>query len=142
MKEDLKVAMKAKDSKRRDVLRLLISAVKQEQAKTYTELSEEEVINILKSEAGKWREAIEEIESTGSSALADEKRYALSVIETYLPRQLSREEIESLVRAAIQELGAISTRDTLKVIKHIMPAVKGQADGKLVNQVVRNLLEQ
>jgi uncharacterized protein len=142
MKEDLKVTMKDQDSKRRDVLRLLITTVKQEETKTQSELPESEIVNILRREAEKWREAINEMENTGHSELADEKRFELSVIETYLPRQLSREEIEALVREAIQVVGAMSPCDAAKVMKQIMPTIKGQADSKLVIQIMRDLLSQ
>jgi uncharacterized protein YqeY len=92
------------------------------------------------SEAKRRREAIEEMENAGRADLAAQERYELSVTEEYLPKQLTREEIEQLAREAIQEVGATTPKDTGNVMKALMPRVKGQADGKLVNAVVQDLL--
>lgn len=139
---DLKTAMKAGDTQRREVLRLLLAAFKQAEVDRQVELSESDAIDILSSEAKKRREAIEEMDRAGRADLADKERYELGVIEAYLPQQLSREEIEALAREVIQQVGATSPKDTGQVMKALMPQVKGQADGKLVSAVVQDLLRQ
>lgn len=140
LQSDLKAAMKAKDVKRREVLRLLLAAFKQMEVDTRKELSADDALGILMTEAKKRREAIDEMESAGRSDLAEQEKYELGVIETYLPQQLSREEVEAMAREAIAEVGATTPREMGNVMKVLMPRVKGQADGKLVNSVVRDLL--
>lgn len=140
LQSDLKVAMKAKDVKRREVLRLLMAAFKQVEVDTRKELSAEDAVDILMTEAKKRREAITEMEGAGRSELAEQEKYELSVIETYLPQQLSREEVEAIAREVIAEVGATTPKEMGNVMKALMPRVKGQADGKLVNSVVRDLL--
>lgn len=140
IQQDLIAAMKSGDADRRRVLRLLMSLFKQVEVDQRTELSESDAWGILMTEAKQRREALAEQEKAGREDLAKEERYVLSVIEEYLPQQLSREEIETRAREAIAEVGATSPRDMRQVMKVIMPRVKGQADGKLVNEVVRDLL--
>ena len=138
--QDLKAAMKAGDTRKRGVLRLMLAAFKQAEVDRQKELTPEDALGILMSEAKKRREAIEEMEKAGRQALADQERYELSVIEAYLPAQMSREEVERIAREVIAEVGATTPKDMGRVMKAIMPRVKGQADGKLVNSIVRELL--
>lgn len=140
LQSDLKAAMKAKDVRRREVLRLLMAAFKQVEVDTRKELSADDALGILMTEAKKRREAIVEMESAARSELADQEKYELGVIETYLPQQLSREEVETMAREVIAEVGATTPKEMGNVMKVLMPRVKGQADGKLVNSVVRDLL--
>ena len=140
LQQDLKTAMKAKETRRREVLRLLMAALKQIEVDEQKELSAEEVQGVLMSEAKKRREAIEEAKSAGRSEMAEQEEYELAVIETYLPKQLDRSEIESIAQEVIAEVGATTPKDMGNVMRVIMPRLKGQADGKLVNNVVRDLL--
>lgn len=140
IQQDLTAAMKSGDTQRREVLRLLMAAFKQVEVDRRIELTENDVQDILMTEAKKRREAIEEMESAGRVELAAQEQYELGVIETYLPEQLSREEIEALAREAIQEVGATTPKDMGQVMRVLMPRLKGQADGKQVNAVVRELL--
>jgi uncharacterized protein YqeY len=136
----LKEAMVNKDNTRRDVIRMTLNALKQVEVDTRQELSAEESMNILQKEAKKRRESIDEAEKAGRSTLADQEKMELGILEEFLPQQLSRAEIESLAREAIATTGAASANDMGKVMGALMPKVKGVADGKLVNQVVRELL--
>jgi uncharacterized protein YqeY len=140
IQQDLKAAMKSGDTRRREVLRLMMAAFKQVEIDQRKDLSEGDMISILTSEAKKRREAIEEMEKAGRSELAEQETYELGVIEGYLPRQLSREEIEKLVHEAVQEVGATTPKDMGNVMKVLMPRVRGQADGKLVNSIVKEVL--
>ena len=140
LQQDLKAAMRAKDSRRREVIRMLLAALKQVEIDKRTELTPEDALGILMSEAKKRRESIEEMESAGRTELAQQEQYELSLIEGYLPRQLGREEIETFAREAISEVGATTPKDMGNVMRVLMPRIKGQADGKLVNAVVRELL--
>ncbi len=137
---DLKVAMRAGDTRRREVLRLLMAAFKQVEVDRRIELSESDALGILMSEAKKRREAIAEMSGAGRTELAAQEQYELELIESYLPRQLERAELEPIVREAIAEVGATTPKDMGQVMKVVMARVKGQADGKLVNTIVRELL--
>ena len=138
--QDLKDAMKSGDTKRREALRLLTAAFKQVEVDQRKELTADDVTAILSSEAKKRREAIEEAERAGRDELAAQEKYELALIEVYLPQQLSRAEIEKLVREAVQEVGATTPKDMGKVMKVLMPRLQGQADGKLVNTIVKEVL--
>lgn len=140
MNEDLKAAMKSGDSARKDMLRLLLSVIKQSEVDTRTTLSEDQVYGLLQTEAKKRRDSINEAEKAGRSDIAEREKAELAFIEEYMPQQLSKDEIEAEVRKAIQESGATSAKDMGSVMKVLMPRVKGKADGKLVNDVVKSLL--
>lgn len=142
IQDDLTAAMKSGDTRRREVLRLLMAAFKQVEVDRRIVLSEDDANSVLTSEAKKRREAIEEMDRAGRSELADQERFELAIIESYLPEQLGRDAIEALARQVIQEVGATSPRDTGNVMKALMPRVKGQADGKLVSAIVQDLLNQ
>jgi hypothetical protein len=136
----LKEAMVNKDNTRRDVIRMTLNALNQVEIDTQQPLTPEEALAILQKEAKKRRESIDEAENAGRSALANQEKVELGVLEEFLPKQLSRAEIASLAREAIAQTGAASTNDMGKVMGAIMPKVKGMADGKVVNQIVRELL--
>jgi uncharacterized protein YqeY len=136
----LKAAMVARDIERRDVIRMTLSAIKQVEVDTRRELSAEDVVGVLQKEAKTRRESIEEMERAGQTQNAAQARTALAILEGFLPRQLTREEVEALAREAIAQTGASGTQDMGKVMGALMPHVKGLADGGLINQVVRELL--
>ncbi|NWF68672.1 MAG: GatB/YqeY domain-containing protein [Chloroflexi bacterium] len=136
----LKEAMMAKDNFRRDVVRLLQSAIKQVEIDTRKELSNEEMIAILQKEAKKRRESIEEAQRGGRGDIVENELAEVRLIETFLPAPLSREEVVALAQEAIAASGATSVKEMGKVMGVLMPKVKGLADGGLVNQVVKELL--
>lgn len=140
IQQDLKDAMRSGDTRRRETLRLLMAAFQQVEVDRRIELTPEDAQAILMTEAKKRREAIEEMQRAGRTGLAEQEQYELGLIESYLPRQLSRGEIEALARDAIRESGATTPKDMGQVMKVLMPRLKGQADGRLVNEVVRDLL--
>jgi uncharacterized protein YqeY len=140
IQEDLKTAMRSGDTRRREVLRLMMAAFKQVEVDRRIELTESDALGVLMNEARKRRESIEEMDRAGRVELAEQERYELGVIETYLPRQLDHDAIVALVREAIQEVGATNPKDMGRVMQVLMPRVKGQADGKLVNAIVRDML--
>jgi uncharacterized protein len=136
----LKEAMISKDIKRRDVIRTLLSAIKQVEIDTRKELTADDSFSILQKEAKKRRESIDEMEKAGRNDLADNEKFELGLIEEFLPKQLSRDEVAVLVREAIDQTGVTSAKEMGKLMGALMPKVKGLADGKLVNEVVRELL--
>ena len=140
MQDDLKTAMKSGDTRRREILRLLMSVFKQAEVDRRVTLGDEDIIDLLGSEAKKRRESIEEMTRAGRSELAAQEQYELDVIESYLPEQLGRDEIERVVDQVIAETGASGPRDIGRVMGAVMPRLRGQADGKLVSDVVRQRL--
>jgi uncharacterized protein YqeY len=138
--EDLKAALKASDTLRLSVLRLAKAAVKNQQIEKSRELSDEEIVSVLSTMAKQRRESIEQFERGGREDLAEKERQELSIIQSYMPAQLSHEEIEALIVRAIQESSARSEADMGKVMKLLMPRIKGMADGKWVNVRVKELL--
>ncbi len=141
MKDALKEAMKNKDALRRDTLRMTMNAFKQVEVDDQRELSAEEAMDILMKEVKKRRDTIDELVNAGREDSAEQERAELAVIESFLPQQLSEDEIAALAREAIAETGASSPKEMGQVMGALMPKVKGRADGKLVNQVVRQLLQ-
>jgi uncharacterized protein len=137
----LKEAMVSKDNTRRDVIRMTLNALKQVEIDSQKQLNAEDALAILQKEAKKRRETIDEMENAGRSELAAQEKTELNVLEEFLPKQLSSDEITTLVKDAIAQSGATSANDMGKVMGVLMPKVKGLADGKVVNQIVRELLK-
>jgi uncharacterized protein YqeY len=137
----LKEAMINKDNLRRDVIRGLLSAVKQVEVDGQKELHGDDVIAILQKEAKKRRESIDEAVKVGRNEIADQEKLELAIIETFLPAQLSREQLTTIVQETIAQTGVTSPKEIGKLMGALMPKVKGLADGKLVNEVVRELLK-
>ncbi len=144
IEQDLKDAMKAGDAARKRALRTLITAISRAEraGDTLRELSDEEILQIIAKEAKKREESIEAYAKGGRMDLVEEEKAELEVLRAYLPRQLTREEIEARAREVIAEVGASSPRDMGKVMKVLMAEMRGRADGRLVNQIVRDLLSE
>ena len=136
----LKTAMKAKDSDRRNAIRLLQSAIKQAEIDGRVDLDDDAVRDILRKEAKKRRETITELEGAGRGDDAAAERFELAVTEAFLPRQLSPAELKPIIQSAIFEVGATSMNEMGLVMRTVMPKVQGLADGKAVNAMVRELL--
>jgi uncharacterized protein YqeY len=122
----LKQAMVNKNAIRRDVIRMTLNALKQVEIDTREELSAEEALSILQKEAKKRRESIDEAEKAGRATLADQEKMELGILEEFLPKQLSRQEIEALAREAIAQTGASSVNDTGKGQGHGRAHAKSQ----------------
>jgi len=142
LSHDLKDAMRASDEVRKSTLRMLISAINvAEVAGTERhELSDEQVMQVLAKQAKQRRESIDEFGKAGRQDLVDKEAAELKVLETYLPPQIGRAEIEAEVRAVIAEVGAKSPADKGKVMQVLMPRLSGRAEGREVNAVVTELL--
>ncbi len=137
----LKAAMINKDNTRRDVLRVLMSSLKQVEIDSQKELTADDVVSILQKEAKKRRESIEEALKLGRAEIAETEKVELAILEEFLPKQLSREEISKIVQETVAETGVSSAKEIGKLMGALMPKVKGLADGKLVNEVVREFLK-
>jgi hypothetical protein len=140
MQEALKRAMVNKDTLTRDTIRMFQSALKQIEIDERREVTAEDAVTMLQKDVKRRRESIDEARKAGREDIAAEETAQLAVLEVFLPQQLSREQIVTLVQAAIAQTGATSAKDMGKVMGVLMPQVRGVADGKLVNEVVRELL--
>ncbi|MFV1956150.1 MAG: GatB/YqeY domain-containing protein [bacterium] len=140
IQEDLKNSMKAKDGDRVSVLRLVLAAVKNREIELKSELDDEQILAEITSAAKRRKESIEAFKEGGREDLVLKEGKELAILEEYLPAQLSPEELKSLIQEAIESTGASSPGDMGKVMKEIMPRVQGKADGKVVNQKVKEIL--
>jgi uncharacterized protein len=138
--DDLKTAMRNKDTLRKDMLQILRAGILQVEKDSLQTLDEAGVCEVLAREYKKRTETIQELDGSSRTDMIEKNRAEMAIIEEYLPKQLSEAEIEGLVRQAISQSGAQSARDMGQVMKILMPEVKGRADGKLVNQIVKRLL--
>ena len=140
LNDELKTAMRARDSQRRNAIRLLQSAIKQVEIDTRSALDDEAALKILRREAKQRRETISELEAAGRADDADDTRYELGLIESFLPQQLTAEELMPIVATALAETGATSMKQMGEVMRVVMPRVQGRADGRAVSAIVKELL--
>lgn len=137
IEQALKDAMREKNEIKRDALRMLLTALKlkeKEFKRQPTELETQQVIsNLIKQR----RDSSEQYKTGGRKDLADKEESEILVLQAFLPRQLSPEELEKLVAEAVSEAGAVSQKDMGRVMKILMPKIAGRADGKVVNELVR-----
>lgn len=142
LRADLTAAMKARDELRSATLRMVLTAVTNEEVagKQARVLSDDDVLRVLTREAKKRREAHDAYMQAGRSDLADRELAEHGVIETYLPQQLGDEEVSAIVRAAIEETGATGPQAMGQVMKVVQPQVAGRADGARVAAEVKKQL--
>lgn len=138
--EDLKKAMKASDALRVSVIRMVKAAIKNQQIEKGQALSDEDIIVLLNTSAKQRRDSIEQFLKGGREELAEKERQELTILQTYMPEQLSAEELDKAILQAISETSAKNEADMGKVMKVLMPRIRGLADGKLVNSRLRELL--
>lgn len=136
----MKDAMKAKDETRKIPLRLVMAAIKQAEIDGQKELNEDEVLRLVQKEVKSRQESIADAEKAGREDLIATAKAEMAVLEEYLPKALSPEELEAIVSETIAEVGASSMADMGNIMKAVMPKIQGRADGGQVNQLVRKLL--
>ena len=140
--EDLKLAMKARDQLRMDVIRMIKAAVLNKEVERKKDLDDAEMSRIMTTMIKQRKESVEQYEKGQRAELAAKERQEISIIEAYLPKALSAEELDRTVDAVIRETGASSTKDMGAVMKAVMARVAGQAvDGKQVSDLVRSKLK-
>ena len=137
---DFKEAMRARDDIRLSVLRMIKTAVKNKQVELRRPLEDEEFLGVLTSQAKQRRDSIDQFKSGGRGDLVDREEAELKIIETYLPQQLSRSQMEEAVAALIIELDAKSVKDMGRVMKALMSRFQGQLDGKAAGDLVKTKL--
>ena len=144
LKEELKQAMLARDTEKTSTLRMVISALSYyeiEKGGAGYEANEEDVQAVLQKQAKQRRDSIEQFKAGGRDELAEKETKELELIESYLPAQMSEDEVKKLVDEAVAQTGASSTADIGKVMGALMPKVKGKADGSLVSRLVKEKLQ-
>ncbi len=133
-------ALKAKDSMRVATLRYLLSAVKNKEKDLRRDIEDPEVVAVAQVQVKQRRDSIEQFVSGGREDLADKERAELEILMNFVPEEMDADEIRSIVTEAKEATGATSMKDMGKLMGAIMPKVKGRADGKLVNSIVKELL--
>jgi uncharacterized protein YqeY len=141
LQHDLKDAMRARDEHRKLALRMVLTAIQLTEVEHSEQpLTDEAVVDIIRKEVQRREDALKLIQTAGREDLIAEENVELAILRAYLPQLLEATEIAALAREAIAETGATSPADLGAVMRVLMPRVKGQADGRLVNQTVRDLL--
>jgi uncharacterized protein YqeY len=136
LQSELKDAMRVHDDLRRDTLRMAIASVYNAGKQARRPLTDDEVVGVLAREVKSRRESIDAFEKAGRTELADKERQEVAILGEFLPEQLSQDELQDMVRAAIAETGATSARDLGKVMGILSPRTRGRADGKVVSGMV------
>ncbi len=137
---ELREALKSRDELKVSVIRMIKASLKNKSIEKMGALTDDDVLSVLSSLAKQRRESIEQFTSAGRMDIADKEKKELEIVQTYLPKQLSPQEIDEIILAAIKECSASSTSDMGKVMKIVTPKTKGAADGKIVSQRVKELL--
>lgn len=139
--EDIKNALRNKSALELSVLRMLQSALKNKEIdKNKAELTDEDVISVVGAEIKKRRDAAKEFEKVNRADAADQEKAEIEILMKYMPEQMGEDEIRNIVKKAVEETGAQGMKDIGKVMKILMPQVKGKADGSVVNTIVREEL--
>ena len=138
--EDMKVSMRDKDNIKKNAVQMVRSAVLQVEKDNKVTLDDDGIIEVIAKEVKKRRDILPEYEKSGRLNLIDDLKSEISILLQYLPEQLTEEELEVIVKQAIQETGATSARDIGKIMQAVLPKVKGRTDGKAINQIIKRLL--
>lgn len=140
VRADMTAAMKAQEKERLSTLRMLQSALKNEQINVGHELSDEEAMTVIRKAVKQRLDSIEQYVNAGRNELADKERAEMAILQTYLPPELSAEELENGLREIIASTGAASKKDMGKVMKEATARFKGRVDGKKIQEAVSRLL--
>lgn len=138
--EDMKNAMRNKDIVRKNTVQMIRASILQVEKDNKVVLDDEGVIEVVARELKKRKDSLPEYEKSGREDLIDDLKREIDVLLEYMPKQLSREELYDIVANDIKACGAVSMRDIGKVMQLVLPKVKGLADGKVVNEIVKEIL--
>jgi uncharacterized protein len=138
--DDIKTAMKEKNNALRDALRLLSSAMKQIEVDERKELSDDDVIKIIQKQVKQRNDAMTQYRDAGREDLYEKEASEAAIFETYLPKQLSDEELETAIRTLITEIGATSIKDIGRIMGAASKTLGAQADGKRINECAKKIL--
>jgi uncharacterized protein YqeY len=142
LSDDLKQAMRDGDTVRRDTLRLLIASVNNAEIAKQSALTDADVLGVVAKEVKRHQESIDAFKKGNRADLVSKEEAEMAVLWGYLPEQMTRDEIMAAAREVITAVGAKGMGDKGKVMQQLMPRLKGKADGKEINDVVTELLQQ
>lgn len=138
--EEMKQALKSNDKLRLSTIRMIRSALKNKEIELRKKLEDEEVVKVIQAMVRKGEESVEQFQIGGRMDLVEKEKKEIEILKSFLPQPLSQEEILKIIDQSIQETQASSLKDIGKVMKSVMPKIGGKADGKLINQLVKEKL--
>ncbi len=138
--EEMKQAMKSNDTLRLSTIRMIRSALKNKEIELRKKLEDEDVVKVIQAMVRKGEESVEQFQTGGRMDLVEKEKKEIEISKSFLPQPLSQEEILKIIDQSIQETQASSLKDIGKVMKSVMPKIGGKADGKLINQLVKERL--
>jgi uncharacterized protein YqeY len=138
--DEMKQAMKSNDKLRLSTIRMIRSAVKYKEIDLRKKLDDDEILRVMQGMVRKSEESIEQFKAGGRADLVEKETKEIEVLKSFLPQSLGQEEIIKMIDESIQETQASSLKDLGKVMKSVMPKLAGRADGKLINQLVKERL--
>ena len=138
--QDMKAAMKSSDKLRLSVIRMIRSTIKNKEIELRKPLDDEEAQRVIQGMVRKGEESLEQFKSGGRMDLVEKESKEIEILRSYLPQSLTREEVIKIVDETIHETQAASLKDLGKVMKTVMPRLQGKADGKLINELVKERL--
>jgi uncharacterized protein YqeY len=140
LNNDLKQALKGRDKLRSSVIRLIMSAVHNNEIARHATLEDNDILGVISKEAKQRKESIEAFKQGNRQDLVAQEEAELAILNEYLPEQMSRDEVMAAARNVIDEVTAQSLHDKGKVMSKLIPQLRGKADGKLINEAVTELL--
>jgi uncharacterized protein len=138
--EEMKQAMKSNDKLKLSTIRMIRSALKNKEIELRKKLEDEDVVKVIQVMVRKGEESVEQFQTGGRMDLVEKETKEIEILKSFLPQPLSQEEILKIIDQSIQETQALSLKDIGKVMKSVMPKIGGKADGKLINQLVKERL--
>ena len=138
--EDMKMAMRDRDNVRKETIQMVRAGILQVEKDQKVTLDDEGVITVIAKEVKRRKDVLPDYEKSGRTELIDGIKAEIEVLLHYLPSQLTEEELEPIVKETIEETGAVSMRDMGKIMTAIMPKIKGRADGRTVNEMIKKIL--
>lgn len=138
--QDLKLSMKEKDIVRKNTVQGIRAAILQTEKDNRVELDDQGVIDVIAKELKKRKDVLPEYEKSGREDLITQLNREIEIVMGYLPSQLSEDELDEIIKAAVESTGASSKKDMGKIMAAVLPRVKGRADGKLVNKLASKYL--
>ena len=138
--DEMKQAMKSNDKVRLSTIRMIRSAVKNKEIELRNTLDDAEILRVIQGMVRKSEESIEQFKAGGRMDLVEKETKEIEILKSYLPQALSSEDVVRIIDESIQETQASSLKDLGKVMKSVMPKLSGKADGKLINQLVKERL--
>ena len=138
--EEMKLAMKSNEKLKLSTIRMIRSALKNKEIDLRKKLEDEDIVKVIQAMVRKGEESVEQFQAGGRMDLVEKEKNEIEIMKSFLPQPLSQEEILKIIDQSIQETQASSLKDLGKVMKSVMPKMGGKADGKLINQLVKEKL--